>query len=110
MFRRPPRSTLPDTLFPYPTLFRSKVIVASGIHARHLRCLAADQRAVCLTAALGNATDNACSNFHIELAGGKIIEEEKRLSALHNQIIDRHGNKVDADRIDRKSTRLNSSH
>src|SRR3546814_6932231 len=23
MFRRPPRSTRPDTLFPYPTLFRS---------------------------------------------------------------------------------------
>src|SRR3546814_10636816 len=23
MIRRPPRSTLPDTLFPYPTLFRS---------------------------------------------------------------------------------------
>src|SRR3546814_3910449 len=27
MVRRPPRSTLPDTLFPYTTLFRSAVLV-----------------------------------------------------------------------------------
>src|SRR3546814_12861898 len=27
MIRRPPRSTRPDTLFPYPTLFRSHVVL-----------------------------------------------------------------------------------
>src|SRR3546814_19347026 len=31
MIRRPPRSTRPDTLFPYPTLFRSKPIARSSI-------------------------------------------------------------------------------
>src|SRR3546814_16976615 len=31
MLRRPPRSTLTDTLFPYTTLFRSLVDVAAGI-------------------------------------------------------------------------------
>src|SRR3546814_19999989 len=30
MIRRPPRSTLTDTLFPYPTLFRSGASAASG--------------------------------------------------------------------------------
>src|SRR3546814_9780227 len=33
MIRRPPRSTLTDTLFPYPTLFRS-ITVALGIALR----------------------------------------------------------------------------
>src|SRR3546814_17384263 len=28
MFRRPPRSTRPDTLFPYTTLFRSDLMVS----------------------------------------------------------------------------------
>src|SRR3546814_20598319 len=33
MIRRPPRSTRTDTLFPYTTLFRSKVYYESGIAA-----------------------------------------------------------------------------
>src|SRR3546814_10216846 len=31
MIRRPPRSTRTDTLFPYPTLFRSLVALAAGL-------------------------------------------------------------------------------
>src|SRR3546814_17716114 len=35
MIRRPPRSTRTDTLFPYPTLFRSPVrMYSSGMQAR----------------------------------------------------------------------------
>src|SRR3546814_2227747 len=33
MLRRPPRSTRTDTLFPYPTLFRSESILSSTIAA-----------------------------------------------------------------------------
>src|SRR3546814_1701355 len=33
MIRRPPRSTLTDTLFPYPTLFRSRDTVFAYLHA-----------------------------------------------------------------------------
>src|SRR3546814_20346962 len=39
MVRRPPRSTLTDTLFPYPTLFRSNpetITVARFCHEHHL--------------------------------------------------------------------------
>src|SRR3546814_616892 len=32
MLRRPPRSTLTDTLFPYPTLFRSFLLVVDESH------------------------------------------------------------------------------
>src|SRR3546814_16678195 len=35
MVRRPPRSTLTDTLFPYTTLFRSRHQVALQAEARH---------------------------------------------------------------------------
>ncbi len=31
-------------------------------------------------------------------AGGEIIEEEQRLGALHHQVVDAHGDQVDADR------------
>src|SRR3546814_8917297 len=34
MFRRPPKSTRTDTLFPYTTLFRSGLDQQSGLHLR----------------------------------------------------------------------------
>src|SRR3546814_13878282 len=37
MIRRPPRSTRPDTLFPYTTLFRSLLHRAHGETDRHMR-------------------------------------------------------------------------
>src|SRR3546814_5128962 len=36
MIRRPPRSTRTDTLFPYTTLFRSKIVIFSGSDYRVL--------------------------------------------------------------------------
>src|SRR3546814_12315321 len=33
MIRRPPRSTRTDTLFPYPTLFRSQSVTGTGVKA-----------------------------------------------------------------------------
>ena len=43
----------------------------------------------------------------VELAGGVIIEEEQRLGALHDQVVDAHRDQIDADavvatRFDRK--------
>ena len=35
----------------------------------------------------------------IELAGGEIVEEEQRLGALHDEVVDAHGDEVDADRV-----------
>src|SRR3546814_8756959 len=45
MIRRPPRSTRTDTLFPYPTLFRSQVVGAAE-HHRHKPHPAGDRRQV----------------------------------------------------------------
>src|SRR3546814_15580078 len=50
MIRRPPRSTRTDTLFPYPTLFRSDV-VALAFNGEQRRT--ADRRRVDLFAAIG---------------------------------------------------------
>src|SRR3546814_19746876 len=37
MIRRPPRSTRTDTLFPYTTLFRSRVVAELGLHTCTIR-------------------------------------------------------------------------
>ncbi len=35
----------------------------------------------------------------VELAAGKIVEEKQWLGALHDKIVDRHGDQIDADRV-----------
>src|SRR3546814_5376115 len=105
MIRRPPRSTRPDTLFPYPSLFRSVDlwrdvrIGADRLVRRHR---------------LGAVND----------LGADDVGEgaDRRVIVLHRAVIilDRDidpvlgpfelGHQVGEARLDRKSTRLNSSH
>ncbi len=61
--------------------------------------LAADQRAARLAAAGRNAADDRGTLIGIELAGGEIVEEEQRLGTLDHQIVDAHGDEVDADGV-----------
>jgi hypothetical protein len=67
--------------------------------ARHLRCFAADERRAGLPAALGDAGDDGGGDRHLELAGGVIVEEKQRLGALHDEVVDAHGDEVDADGV-----------
>jgi hypothetical protein len=76
-----------------------EVIVAIAIHARHFGGLAADQRAAGLAAALGDAGDHGGGDSIVEFAGGIIVEKEERLRALHDKIVDAHGDEIDADRV-----------
>src|SRR3546814_17384780 len=75
MIRRPPRSTRTYTLFPYTTLFRSQL------------------------AAFRDAADHGHGGVDIELAGGEVVEEEQRLGALHQHVVDAHADQVAADRV-----------
>src|SRR3546814_11763048 len=87
MIRRPPRSTRTDTLFPYTTLFRSyrRRTLSLEAEAQHLvvECLAR----------------------HSEALGGPAAVE-----AVPPQSVDDAVLLAAAVGLDRKSTRLNSSH
>ena len=41
----------------------------------------------------------ARAGLRVELAAGEIVEEEQRLGALHDEVVDGHGDEVDADRV-----------
>src|SRR3546814_19395607 len=85
--RRPPRSTRTDTLFPYTTLFRSALVTGgeSGIGA------------ACVTALAAAGANGAVLYFKdrakAEVSCGSAEAQGRRSVA-----------------VDRKSTRLNSSH
>src|SRR3546814_12665653 len=85
MIRRPPRSTRTDTLFPYTTLFRSGQMNARAIHFHRL----------------GVEIDG-------ELAGAD-HRLRMPLGAADDRM-DTGDQLLAVKRLDRKSTRLNSSH
>ncbi len=73
-----------------------QVVLAIGVHAGHFGGFAADQRAARQLAALGNAAHHGSGRVHVQLAAGKVIQEEQRLGALHQHVVDAHGHQVDA--------------
>ncbi len=76
-----------------------KVVIALGVHAGHFRGLAADQGAAGLFAAVGDAGDDGAGGGDVQLAGREVVEEEQGLGALHHQVVDAHGDQVDADAV-----------
>jgi hypothetical protein len=85
-----------------------KVIIRPMVHTGHLGGLAADQCAARLPASLGDARDDTQGDLYRQVSGCVVVEEEQRLRALHDHVIDAHRNQVDSDaivpaRVDRKS-------
>src|SRR3546814_14224837 len=85
MIRRPPRSTRTDTLFPYTTLFRSLVPVAAPDHPLARR---------------GVAPGEAREHLQLILSDRSDLTRGREFAVLGRN----------SWRLDRKSTRLNSSH
>ncbi len=76
-----------------------QVVVFTFVHAGHLGGFAAHQGAASLLAASTNAGDHLRCDVDIELAGGVVVQEEQRLGATDDQIVDAHGDQVDADAV-----------
>ena len=62
--------------------------------------LAADERAAGLPAAVGDALDQLLDVIGVEPADGDVVEEEQRLGALADEVVDAHRHQVDADRLE----------
>src|SRR3546814_1414922 len=104
MIRRPPRSTRTDTLFPYTTLFRSP----GRFHA--LRVIGAHLGAGILQRLDDRDRGRVAHVVGVGLEG----QAEQRDGAAADRSLDRRQNlaahRALALLVDRKSTRLNSSH
>ena len=76
-----------------------QIVIAGGIHARHLRRFAADQRAARFRARFGEAVDDLVEHARGEFAHADVIEEEQRFRAEHGDIVDAMIDEVLADRV-----------
>src|SRR3546814_11909918 len=101
MRRRPPRSTTPDTLFPYSALFRSEPAAVP----QHLGSLGREA----LDVPFGGIMPGIVNVLRLSDDRQAVLGEPDTVAARQEQ----PARTVLADRmirIDRKSTRLNSSH
>jgi hypothetical protein len=73
--------------------------VTRGVHARHFGRLAADECAAGLAAAFGDARNDLGRHPRLQLPGGEIIQEEERLRALGQDIVNAHRYEIDANGI-----------
>src|SRR3546814_6984793 len=131
MIRRPPRSTRTDTLFPYTTLFRLEpgdwhlelvrqaAIRQAGrgidraVAHRNVRAQRARQRPFrrvlerALAGDIGAEGVDEAIVFGVDIARGR-SEVDRR--AQPGEILGEHRIALELHALDRKSTRLNSSH
>ena len=92
---------------PLPSISRSRgdhaddeageIVLAVGVEAGHLRGLAAEQRAAVLAARAGEPLDDLDRDVRVEPAGRQVVEEEQRLRALDEDVVDAVIDEVDAD-------------
>src|SRR3546814_17778787 len=103
MIRRPPRSTRTDTLFPYTTLFRSLSSYRSLRHHHNVKTMQHSRSFMDR-----HASELHSSNWRmgevLRNSGIKVFQIE---TTLNN---DTFGTSGPMSVLDRKSTRLNSSH
>src|SRR3546814_3819493 len=118
MRRLPPRSTRTDTLFPYTTLFRSDRQILRGAHARRsgaeqLGAVGRDrdqlerrqrigERHLDPRTAVGVERDMAFPQQHRPMSNAEAFHAKRNFAAGVSN--------TDRLAIDRKSTRMNSSH
>ena len=82
-------------LFHHADAETGDVVIFPFIHARHFGSFTADQGTAGLFAAGADAGDHGSGSVHVQFAGGIVVEEEEGLGALHDEVIDAHGDQVD---------------
>ncbi len=75
------------------------VVLAIGVEAGHLGGLASDQRAAVFGARASDAADDLLRHGRRETSGREIVEEEQRLRALDQDVVDAVVHQISADGV-----------
>src|SRR3546814_1944710 len=116
MIRRPPRSTRTDTLFPYTTLFRSAAALPPPCHASGFRSPRSSTTATADWSGAALGLHVRRQETHVvglaerdaELAQDRVCRGDVEVQVRHHVLA--HVLAARKLAVDRKSTRLNSSH
>ncbi len=76
-----------------------EIVFAGHEGVRVLGGLAADERASGHLASGGDALQHVGGDVDVEALAHEVVEEEERLGALHQDVVDAHRDEIDADRV-----------
>ena len=76
-----------------------EVVVGRSHDARVLGHLAAHERATRELAAVGHTLDDLCHVLGLDVTDGNVVQEEQRLGARSQNVVDAHGDQVLAHRL-----------
>jgi len=76
-----------------------QVVFTFAVETGHLSCFATDQGTTGLPAALCYTFNDLGSFFRSQHACSQVVEEEKRFSALNDDVVNAHGDQVNADSV-----------
>ena len=82
-----------------PTMKPARSYSPSCVETRHLRGLAAEQRAAVVAAGVRHPADDRFRDVRRQPAGREVVEEEQRLGALHEDVVDAVVDEIDADGV-----------
>src|SRR3546814_16761952 len=115
MVRLQPRSTLTDTLFPYTTLFRASLTIQTGVPVARVELLDEAQMAACIAHSKLEGLEPKPTlffEFHGTAAG--VVEQAETAQGIAQDLggtdFKWATRPEDRTKLDRQSTRLNSSH
>ena len=74
-----------------------EIVLAGGIKTRHLRGLPANQGTTRFAASTAHTFDKLFDHVGFEFAHGQVIEEKKRLGALHENVVNAVIDEIAAD-------------
>src|SRR5258708_2274499 len=76
-----------------------EIVFTAAVKAGKLGGLAADQRATGTRAPFGDAGDDVCGLCDVDAPAGEIVEKEKWIGAVAQDVIDAHRDQIDTDRF-----------
>jgi hypothetical protein len=76
-----------------------QVVLARRVQVRQLGRLAPHQRAAGLSAPLGDPGHHPLDARRLDARGADVVQEVERLGAVHEHVVDPHGDQVDADGV-----------
>ena len=77
----------------------SEIVVGRSHDARVLGHFAAHERTACELAAVGHTLDDLCHVLSLDVTDGNVVQEEQRLGARSQNVVDAHSDQVLAHRL-----------
>lgn len=77
-----------------------EVDIVGGVDLGHFGGFASEESGAAVLAGVGDASDDGFESFGEESSAGDVVEEDEGFASLDHEVVDAHGDEVDADGVE----------